>query len=156
MDSNSLLNAAQQAARIPSDYALAQRLGITRSAISSYRHGRSSPDDATAEKLAHLAGLDPDAVVLAMHAERARDEGERQRWERIARRLQVAALGLLAVIVTVWTSSTGEPGAAYALALLPLVDSGFTPLYIVACAFGITLLTPGPFSRSYSSSSSRR
>ncbi len=101
MTAQELLDAALKAQGLPSDYALAARLGITRAALSSYRTGRSRPDDGIARRLAELARLDPDAVMAAMAAERASTPELRAAWASIAARLQQAGAAVLAVILSV-------------------------------------------------------
>lgn len=113
MNTQQLLDAAKAAQALPSDYALAARMGISRSAVSGYRHGRTRPDDTMAARLAELAGLDPDATVAAMHAQRAASEPERQRWERIAERLQRAGAAAC-VILSLGFWSGGPDGGALA------------------------------------------
>lgn len=86
-----LLTAAKTGAGIPSSYRLARVLGVTDNTVGNWQHGRAFPSDSTAAELARMAGLDPDAVVAAVHALRATSADERVRWERIAHRLQAAA-----------------------------------------------------------------
>lgn len=111
MDALALLDAALKAQGLPSDYALAARLGISRSAISNYRHGRSLPDDGLAARIAELAQLDPDAAVAAMHAQRAVSDAERARWQRIADRLERAAVTACAALALVGFSGGPDGGA---------------------------------------------
>lgn len=111
MNTQQLLDAAKSAQGLPSDYALAARMGISRSGVSGYRNGRTRPDDEMAARLAALAGLDPDATVASMHAERAPSEPERQRWERIAERLQRGAVAA-SVILSLGFWSGGPDGGA--------------------------------------------
>ena len=66
-----LLDAAKQAHGIRSDYALAQRLGVTRSAVSNYRRGVAFPDLTTTYALAKLAGSSPAEAVLGVNLDRA-------------------------------------------------------------------------------------
>lgn len=113
MNTQQLLDAAKAAQGLRSDYALAARMGISRSGVSGYRNGRSRPDDEMAARLADLAGLDPDATVAAMHAERAANEPERARWQRIAERLQRAGVAAC-VILSLGSWSGGPDGGALA------------------------------------------
>ncbi|MBV8635554.1 MAG: helix-turn-helix domain-containing protein [Burkholderiaceae bacterium] len=57
---------------LPSDYALSKALGLTTSAISNYRAGRSRIDDDVALKLANLTGRNPLEVIAAANMERAK------------------------------------------------------------------------------------
>lgn len=69
---------------ISSDYALAKLLGVTKVTISHYQNGKTLIGDATAIRVAELLDLDPAFVVACIHAERAKHEGEKRLWERIA------------------------------------------------------------------------
>jgi len=71
MKTPELLDAARQHAGIPSDYALAARLGVTRATVSGWRNQRSFPDSTHALALADLAGLDWPAVFAALELHRA-------------------------------------------------------------------------------------
>jgi transcriptional regulator with XRE-family HTH domain len=77
------LDAAKKRLGIESDYALSKRLGLTTSAISNYRAGRSHMDDVTAVKIAELLGMHPGLVMLDMHRERAKTPQERKIWQDI-------------------------------------------------------------------------
>jgi len=109
MNAIELIDAAQAAQGLPSDYALAARLGTTRAALSSYRTGRSKPDDTTAAKLAEMAGLDPGQVIAWMHADRAKDPAARAMWESIAERLKAGAATAACAILAAGIS--GSPDA---------------------------------------------
>lgn len=77
-----------------SDYAIAKILGVTRSAVSNYRNGKSHFDDLTAARVAKLLEIDPALVVMAVHAERAKKPEERALWEGILERLGGLAAAL--------------------------------------------------------------
>ncbi len=66
-----LLDAARKRAGIPSDYALAARLGVTRATVSVWRNGRGVPDTTHASTLADLAGLDWPQVFASLELQRA-------------------------------------------------------------------------------------
>ena len=141
MTPRELLAHVRQAQGLPSNYALARVLGMPDTTLQRWNTGSNAPDDATAARLAEMAGLDPDVTVAAMHAARAHSDAERARWERIARRLQVAAAGAFAAILSLWI--TGDPDAgAYLLAgvaALP-VGNAFDGLYIAACCVAAATL----------------
>ncbi|KWF19816.1 DUF3693 domain-containing protein [Burkholderia ubonensis] len=75
------LDALKKRLDLPSDYAAAQVLGVTRAAVSRYRNGLSVFDEATAVRAADLLGLDPLEVVSACKAESATDARMRRMWE---------------------------------------------------------------------------
>lgn len=89
-----LFDAVKTAQSIKSDYRLAQLLGVTDSAINAVRKRNGSVSDATALKIAELAGLPDDYVVACAHAHRATDQ-ERPVWERIAKKAAGAAVMML-------------------------------------------------------------
>lgn len=106
-----LLDAAKVRRGLDTDYKLAKALGVAPNYIANYRKGRSRPDDTIAQRLAALAGLDPDYVVACMHAERAATDDGRLTWERIAKRLQATAVAVAAVILSGWTGIDPVAGA---------------------------------------------
>lgn len=73
---------------LPSDYALAAKLEVTRAGISSYRTGRSHLGDDAALKVAELLELDAGYVLASMEAERAQTDAARKVWEQAADRLK--------------------------------------------------------------------
>jgi len=66
-----LLDAARSRAGIPSDYALAARLGVTRASVSGWRRGKQVPDAGHVFELANLAGLDGVTVWAEIELQRA-------------------------------------------------------------------------------------
>lgn len=69
---------------IPSDYALAKALGVTKQTVSRYRSGIGLFDDHVALRAAELLGIDPGIVLLDIYAERAKNSEVRTVWERIS------------------------------------------------------------------------
>ncbi|KWE44593.1 hypothetical protein WL76_30890 [Burkholderia ubonensis] len=65
---------------LPSDYAAAKALGVTRSAVSQWRNGKATFDDDTCLLVAEILDLDPFDVLAYINIERSRDEGRRARW----------------------------------------------------------------------------
>ena len=132
MDSRELLAAVRAAQGIPSNYRLARVLGLPDTTLQRWNTGSNTPDDMTAARLAELAGLEPGAVVAAMHAQRAKAPEERALWQGIAAKLQRAAAtvgaAVLALFITIGpdggVSLGGEASAAP-------VNSAVPVLYIV-------------------------
>lgn len=85
--STELLNALKAKLGVASDYALAQKLGLTRGAISHYQTGRRVFDDETALKAASILEIDPALVLAMVHAERATTDKEKSAWFSIFERL---------------------------------------------------------------------
>lgn len=75
------LDALKARLGLPSDYAAAQVLGVTRAAVSKYRLGRSVFDERVAINVAELLSLDPLEVIAACKAESAPDLHIRRVWE---------------------------------------------------------------------------
>lgn len=76
---------------LPSDYAASVKLGMTRAAVSSYRHRRSFLDDSAAIRVAELLEMEPGYVMACAHAERAKSDAERTAWQSIMQKLGGAA-----------------------------------------------------------------
>ncbi|NML31815.1 helix-turn-helix domain-containing protein [Paraburkholderia antibiotica] len=74
------LDAVKEALELPSDYAAASVLGVTRSAVSAYRNGKSTFDDETCIKVADILGVPRAAVLASMLAQRAKSEETRKVW----------------------------------------------------------------------------
>lgn len=122
-----LLAAVKETQGIGSDYRLARFLKVSDQTVGNWQHGRRRPDDETALRLAELAGLDPDAVLVGLYAERATDEPAKRAWERIAARLAQAGAAAAVVCVAV----TGGPDA---LADAPAWGAAGACLYIMSNA----------------------
>lgn len=85
------LDAIKAKQSLSSDYAVSKALGISRQRITAYRKGDDSFSDETAAKVAELLDADPEEVVIAAHAERAKDERTRALWARLAKKAGYAA-----------------------------------------------------------------
>lgn len=89
------LDAVKVRKALPSDYALAAELGITRSAVSRLRNRKDFFGDSTAIRVAELLEIDPAIVVAAAHAERAKKPEERAVWESMIQKLGGVAASVL-------------------------------------------------------------
>lgn len=118
MNTVQLLDAVRTAKNLPSDYAAAAALGLTRSQVSRYRVGKDFMSDETAARAAELIGADAAVLVAQMHAERSRDEGTRALWNTIAERLQRGAVAAC-VILSLGFFSGGPDGGALASTAAP-------------------------------------
>lgn len=97
-----ILDLARAHSGIPSDYALAKRLGVARQTISQMRSGALGLSEEHAEHLAELAGLDPLAVYANAQATRAKRTSQRAFWARVARGLAASVILLLS---TAWSAT---------------------------------------------------
>lgn len=91
MTTRDFLDAIKARYRLPSDYALAHFMGISKGIVSSYRVGKSGIGDQTALKVAKLLELDPGYVLACLHAERAHRDDVREIWQKTAQTLKGTA-----------------------------------------------------------------
>jgi transcriptional regulator with XRE-family HTH domain len=106
-----LLDAVKARYKLPSDYALAAFLGLTRAHVSKYRCDRESLSDEKAMKVAELLGIDAGYVLALMAAERANrthNEAALSAWSKVAERLKTcgAAAALLLLVAAPALSPT--------------------------------------------------
>lgn len=101
-----LLDRVREAHDLKSDYAISKLLNSSTQLIANWRNGRSLPDEKHCQKLAELAGLDPDVLIAQINAQRSKDEDSRAIWYRIAERLQMTA-GVAASAVFAVCFATG-------------------------------------------------
>ena len=122
------------------DYAIYRMLGVSApSVITSWRKGRTAPDDAMALKIADALGVEPLEVLAACHAARARDEKTRSAWEKIQRRAAGAAAALVAFAILalpslpVAASQTRHIMLTYGPDLAPACIPAPLPLVVPRC-----------------------
>jgi predicted transcriptional regulator len=89
------LDAIKARHSLKSDYALAKLLGLSTSAIYTYRAGRGEMDSTTAVKVAELLAINPLQVIACVELARAKNDGARKVWLRYAAAVTVAVLGAL-------------------------------------------------------------
>lgn len=80
MNTLEYLGAVKARLGIESDYALAQRLGITRSAVSVFMRGKGIFGDDVALAVAQILDIPPIVVIAQANAERARTPEMRAVW----------------------------------------------------------------------------
>jgi len=86
-----LIDRAKAGGNIDSDYRLAKVIGITHSAVSNYRAGKSMPDARVLEQLCALSGDDLAVFAAQIQAERERTPEGKNMWLMVAARLRGAA-----------------------------------------------------------------
>lgn len=91
-----------------SDYALREKIGVTQTAISSYRTGKTHFDDAVSLKVAELLDLEPGYVLSCIHAERTKRPEVKAVWEKMAKSL---AAGIAALMVSTTPTQTNASPA---------------------------------------------
>lgn len=80
-----LLDAVKRQQSITSDYELARELGVSRQAVSKYRHGACTFDNLTAFRVAELLKMSPVKVLAIIGAERTKRPEQRKKWQEIAK-----------------------------------------------------------------------
>lgn len=97
---NELLNAVKAKLCLPSDYALAPKLGLTKQMISRYRLKKEYFGDEMCLKVASILEIDPAIVLASIHAERAKTEAEKSAWTALFERLGgVAAAAVFGIML---------------------------------------------------------
>jgi plasmid maintenance system antidote protein VapI len=92
------LDAIKARHSVPSDYALAKFLGVSRQAVGHYRNTRDYLGPDVAVRVAKLLDLDPAYVLICTQAERERSESARPVWQGLAARLEAStgrAIGIM-------------------------------------------------------------
>lgn len=105
---NQLLDAIKARYGLPSDYALAAKLNLTRSMVSAYRQGKRNLGDEPALKVAELLDLDSGYVLACMEAERSHSPAAAAAWSKLADLAKTygAAAALLLLVVAPALSPT--------------------------------------------------
>lgn len=107
---NDLLDKVKAACNFPSDNVLAQKIGLTRAMVSSWRHGRHPIPDERIAQMCALAKLDGPTWIAMLHAERAQTATERALWRLMLDRLSAAAA--VVALVALSLPSLGNAKAA--------------------------------------------
>ncbi|WP_164229425.1 DUF3693 domain-containing protein [Stenotrophomonas maltophilia] len=134
---NQLLDQARVGTNLPSDNALAQRMGVTRAVVSNWRQARNPIPDERIAQLCAMAKLDGPAWTARIHAERAASPAERAMWKSMLDRLSAAAAVVALVALSMpglANAKTGqiqavsgtENGGMYIMFITPLPEPGFT------------------------------
>lgn len=124
MKASDWIDRIKVAKEIPSDYAAAKHLGITRGAVSKYRCQGLTFDEDTAIKVAELLGERPEVVLLDQILERTKNDAARTALGRVLQGLGGAMCGVV-MTVGLW----GAPAPAEA-ATAVLEDA--PPVYITS------------------------
>lgn len=117
---NDFLDRAKRGAGIESDYALAQRIGVTRANVSNWRHDRNAPDGRAIIALCALSGDDPEHVAACVQSMRAANDEESELWRRVADRLKqsgAASIAFALLVVGLAYAGLFQADDAYAAGL---------------------------------------
>lgn len=133
-----VLDAARAAQKVQSDYKLSMVTGIREGTLSSYRLGKTLPDEKHCVKLAEALGEDSGFLILEMQANRARDPLVKSLYENLWKRLQkgVANVQILIAIAMVCIAVNALP---YWAATYAMVFTGFQSVYYVKRVAGRAL-----------------
>ncbi|MBH1599160.1 hypothetical protein I5U56_00410 [Stenotrophomonas maltophilia] len=125
-----LLDAARERTGIPSDNALAARLGIQRQLLSKARAGEKPLSDERIAQICALAKLDGPTWIAMIHAERATSATERALW-----RLMLDRMGAAAAVVALVALSLPSVGNAKTAQIQAVSDGLLThSVYYVQCS----------------------
>lgn len=103
---NKLLDKARATCSLPSDVALAEKLGVSRQLVSQWRKGANPMSDDRIAQIAHLAREDGGRWLLTIHAERASGAAAKD-WQALLRRFgAAAALGV--VVLMPWSNASAK------------------------------------------------
>lgn len=80
---------------------LAKKIGVSRSALSEWRAGRSCPSDDQAVKLAQLLRKEPGELLAECGAARAKSPETRRAWEIVAARMAGYGITVCALFMIV-------------------------------------------------------
>ncbi len=98
------LDDVKRKAGLPTDKALADRLGIKHPSICRIRSGEQTPSDETCARLAALAG-DPVEKVLLLAAESRAPKSTRKAWHNILKRMvKSGAFTLMLLVGLTWAT----------------------------------------------------
>lgn len=122
-----LLDAARERTGLPSDNALAARIGIQRQLLSKARQGEKPLPDERIAQICALAKLDGPTWIALIHAERATSSTERALWKLMLDRMGAAAAVVALLCVSL-------PGVAHAkpIEINGLHESSAHILYIMS------------------------
>lgn len=103
------LDAVKAKLDLPSDYATAKALGVTRATMSRYRVAGACPDELVCARIADILGVEPIEVIAAAQFERSKDEQARALWESIwGKAVGVTAASLMLAVVGLSVAPTSK------------------------------------------------
>lgn len=95
MKTTEFLDSVRQRLDLPSDYALAKALGVTRESVSQLRNGKSSMGIETAMKVGEILQIDGHAVYAMGQIERAKKPEIADFWKSISEKFSASFDALL-------------------------------------------------------------
>lgn len=111
MKSVKFLQQAKEQNKLATDAALAEALGVTKSAVSQYMSGKRIIENETCVALALMLGIDPIRIIMAADMDRAERAGQHSLWEVFTSRTSIAASVLALVSVNLFLTPTPSEAA---------------------------------------------
>ena len=122
--------------QLPSDYACAQLLGVSRQVVSRWRNGHGGMSDDHAARVAQLLELDVGHVLARLYAERATSDAARSVWLDLARRLGPPIAACLVLLLC--APLLGLDGSAAWGGLLCIMSNGLVAFGVAAAVVALT------------------
>ncbi|WP_079214972.1 helix-turn-helix domain-containing protein [Herbaspirillum robiniae] len=89
------LDSVKRKLDLPSDYALAKALGVTRGAVSSLQLGKTSMSDEMCLKVAEYLGISSGRVLIDMHMERSKAPEVKAAWAGLVEKISASFESLI-------------------------------------------------------------
>lgn len=115
------IDRVKESLNLPSDYAAAAAIGISRATVSKYRNSIPTMDEETALKVAHALGINPIFVLADQQMERSKDAEAKTAWQDV-----LTKLGGMAACVLLASGLGGIPNADAKLSHEPNALSVYT------------------------------
>lgn len=109
------MNEIQKAKGIPSDYALAELLNVSRTHVSNWRNQVNEPDTYNCARMADQLGINKLEIIAAASAVRARRQKKKEQaayWENVWKKVRGGSVG--AIIALAALGFSGTESTAYA------------------------------------------
>jgi transcriptional regulator with XRE-family HTH domain len=90
MNTAEYLEAVKRKLDLPSDYALAKALGLTRGGVSAYQNGRASLGDEVCVKVAEILNVPSGRVLIDMHMERSKAPEVKAAWAGLMEKISAS------------------------------------------------------------------
>lgn len=100
--------------RLSSDYKLALVMGVSHSALTNYRQGKTLPDARVIALICELTGDDAGLLLAQIEEQRAKTEQARGLWHQVVERLQAGVAAAIFALAFVSSGMLAGPGVAHA------------------------------------------
>ncbi|MBY0378734.1 MAG: helix-turn-helix domain-containing protein [Gammaproteobacteria bacterium] len=89
MNTKDYLEKAKESLGITSDYALAPRLGITRSYISALQNGKQHFSDKLCYQIAEITGIHPAIILVDTYRQKSETPAQSKVWSDVMEKISV-------------------------------------------------------------------